>query len=132
MLFNYYFEVESFFVFFSICLDLVISIVSKPFDLILLGFFGYLGFLGFVGFSLISLSISLFSVSISEILNQYLLDSLFQGDLSSTISSGFSLLSDFFVRCLLDLVVVVWMLGVCCCLGCLCLVCFWVFRFVNL
>ena len=64
--------------------------VSKLFDLILLGFF--LDILELIeGFSWISVSISsnLFSVSVSKILYLCLLDSLFQGNLSFGVSYGF-------------------------------------------
>ena len=77
----------------------MISMVSKFFDLILLGFFRYLGFLFSGAFLAISTSLNLFSVSINKILNLCLLESLFQRDLSFKVSSGLSLLFNFvFIR----------------------------------
>ena len=79
---------------------------------------GYLGFLCFGGLSWLSVSISsnLFSVSISEICVICLLDSFFQGDLFLGISSGLSVLSNFFGGRLLGFVVMGGMPGACFCL----------------
>ena len=101
---------------FFIWLDSVISIVSRLFDLIL-RLLEYLGFLHFEGLSLLSVSISsnLCSISISEIFGLCLLDSFFQGNLFLGVSSGLSVLSNFFSGKLLDFLVMRGMPGVCCC-----------------
>ena len=82
---------------FFIWLESEISKVSRLFNLIL-RLWEYLGFLCFGGLPWLSVSISsnLFSVSISESCGLCLLVFFFQGDLFLGVSSGLSVLSNFF------------------------------------
>ena len=117
---------------FFIWLDSVISIVSR----LLIRFCGsWAGIKDFyvlrVFLGSVSVSSYLFSVSINEILDLCLLDSFFQGYLSFGVSSGLSLLSNFWGGGLLGLVVIVWILGICSSLGWV-LFFFWVFSYVGL
>ena len=85
---------------FFIWIDSAFPMVVRLFDLILLRLFGYLEFFCFEELSWLYVSISstLFSVSINEILDLCLLDSFFQGDLSFGVSGRFLLLCNFLVE----------------------------------
>ena len=102
-------------IYFFIWLDSKIAKVSRLFDPIL-RLLGNLGFLRFEGLSWLSVSISsnLFSVSISEICGLCLLESFFQEDLFLGVSGELLVLSNFFGRKLLGLVVIRGMPGSCC------------------
>ena len=112
----------------------MISMVSKLFDLILLGLFGYLGFLCFGGLSWVSVSISpnLFSVSICKIPSSR---EIFLWGLAV----GFNHYQFFFVCMyvwgLLGLAGIERMYRVCCCWSCIFVwfvFCGWVFSFISL